>query len=57
MNDSVWSNYAIWRRVRLHHFELNSTHSSTNNESIILVNRTVSFKEVWLQIYFKKVPA
>jgi hypothetical protein len=53
MDDCVWSYNAIWRRVCLDHLELNSTHAATNDESIILVNRTVSLKEVWLQIHFK----
>ena len=57
MDDCVWSYNTIWRRVCLNHLELNSTHATTYNESIILVNRTVSLKEVWLQIHFKQVSA
>jgi hypothetical protein len=57
MDDSVWSYNAIWRWVCLNHLELNSTHATTNNEGIILVNRTVSLKEVWFQIHLKQVAA
>jgi hypothetical protein len=56
MDDRVWSYNAIWRRICLNHLELNCTHPAANNEGIVLMNGTISFQEIWLQVHFKQVP-
>ena len=55
MDDCVWCNNTVGRRVSFDHLEFNSPHATSNQKNIPFMNWTIGFQEIWLQIYFKEV--
>ena len=55
MNNGVRGNNTARGGIRLDDFELYSSHASANDEGVALVNWTISFEEVGLQVNFKPI--
>merc|ERR1719244_1436673 len=55
MDDSVGSHNTVGRRICLDHFELHSPHPTSHDEGVSLVNWSVGFKEVRLQVDLEPV--
>jgi hypothetical protein len=55
MDNSVRSNDAVRFRISSDNFKFDSSHPTANNECIVFVDWTISFKEVGLQVNIKEI--
>ena len=55
VDDCVWCDDAEGRGVRFYHFEFDSPHTTANDKSVVLMDGSVSFQKVGLEIHLKPV--
>jgi hypothetical protein len=55
MADGVKTYNTIVFWVSFNHLELYCSHATTDQEQITLADRSVSFKEIWLQVGLKEI--